>query len=53
MSEKEKQIMETFGKLIPTMSECEKSYLLGYGEGMGAKIGLQVKMEEAEQAETV
>jgi hypothetical protein len=39
MSEKEKEIMETFGKLIPNMSESEKSYLLGLGEGMAIKVG--------------
>ena len=34
MSEKEKQILETFGKLIPKLAESDKSYLLGLGEGM-------------------
>ena len=34
MSEKEKQILETFGELIPKLSESNKNYLLGLGEGM-------------------
>ena len=38
MSEKEKQILETFGKLIPKLAESDKSYLLGLGEGRGEKI---------------
>lgn len=34
MSEKEKEILEVFGNLIPNLSETDKSYLLGLGEGM-------------------
>lgn len=34
MSEKEKQIMETFGKVLPGLSELEKEKLLSFGEGM-------------------
>lgn len=30
----ESQILETFGKLIPILSEAQKNYLLGLGEGM-------------------
>lgn len=30
----ENQILETFGKLIPILSEAQKNYLLGLGEGM-------------------
>ena len=44
MSEKEKQIMETFGKIIPQMSELEKEKLLSFGEGM-------VFMKEKQRAE--
>ena len=34
MSEREKQIIETFALIIPKLSESDKSYLLGLGEGM-------------------
>ena len=34
MSEKEKKILETFGKVIPDLSEMEKEKLLSFGEGM-------------------
>jgi hypothetical protein len=34
MSEREKQILETFGKVIPKLSEMEKEKLLSFGEGM-------------------
>ncbi len=34
MSEKKKEILEVFRKLIPNLSEADKSYLLGLGEGM-------------------
>lgn len=44
MSEKEKQILETFGKLIPKLAESDKSYLLGLGEGMA--IAHQKQEEE-------
>lgn len=37
MSEKEIKIIETLGKIIPNLSESEKSYLLGLGEGMAIK----------------
>lgn len=33
MSKKEKQILETFGKIIPDLTEIEKEKLLSYGEG--------------------
>ena len=33
MSKKEKQILETFGKIIPDLTEVEKEKLLSYGEG--------------------
>lgn len=34
MSEKEQQILETFEKVIPKLSEMEKEKLLSFGEGM-------------------
>lgn len=41
MSEKDKQIMETFGKVIPQLSEMEKEKLLAFGEGMAFKADQQ------------
>lgn len=38
MSDKEKKIMEIFARIIPKLSENDKSYLLGYGEGMAARV---------------
>lgn len=34
MSEKEKQILEHFGEILPKLSEMEKEKLLSFGEGM-------------------
>ena len=34
MSEREKQIIETFIKLIPVLSDMEREKLLSFGEGM-------------------
>ena len=45
MSEREKQILETFEKVIPTMTEVEKARLIGYGEGLAARED-RPKMEE-------
>lgn len=45
MSEREKQILETFEKVIPTMTEMEKARLIGYGEGLAARED-RPKMEE-------
>lgn len=41
MSEKDKKIMETFGKVIPQLSELEKERLLAFGEGMAFKADQQ------------
>ena len=38
MSEKEKKIMQIFAVLIPKLSESDKKYLLGLGEGMALKL---------------
>ena len=43
MSEREKQIIETFSLIIPKLSESDKSYLLGLGEGMAIKVNAQDK----------
>ena len=36
--EKEKQIIENFAVVIPKLSEEDKSYLLGLGEGMAMRV---------------
>lgn len=41
MSEKDKKIMETFGKVIPKLSDLEKEKLLAFGEGMAFKSDQQ------------
>ena len=41
MSEKDKKIMETFGKVIPLLSDIEKEKLLAFGEGMAFKANQQ------------
>ena len=43
MSEREKQIIKTFAIIIPKLSECDKRYLLGLGEGMAIKVESQEK----------
>lgn len=50
MSEREKQIMETFAFIIPKLSESDKSYLLGLGEGIAIKVESQEKKGEKELA---
>ena len=47
MSEKDKQIMETFGKVIPNLSELDKEKLLAFGEG----VALMAERQRA-QADT-
>lgn len=46
LKQTENQILETFGKLIPTLSEAQKNYLLGLGEGM---VIMGEKSEKKEQ----
>lgn len=41
MSKKEKQILETFGKIIPDLMEIEKEKLLSYGEGYANGIRIR------------
>lgn len=38
MSEKEKQILKTFDRVIPHLSELEKEKLLAFGEGLGFAV---------------
>lgn len=37
MTEKEVKILETFGKVIPELSDLEREKLLAFGEGMAFK----------------
>ena len=46
MTEKEKKIFETFGEVIPKLSESDKSYLLGLGEGMAIAQAQRQRNEE-------
>ena len=43
MSDKDKKIMDTFGKVIPELTETEKERLLAFGEGMAFKAEQQKK----------
>lgn len=48
MSEREKQILDTFRKVIPQLSELEKEKLLAFGEGV-ALMKEQGHTEPADQ----
>ena len=52
MSEKEKKILETFGKVIPDLSEMEKEKLLSFGEGMAFMKDKQKKGEGEKKDES-
>ena len=45
VSEKDKQIMDTFGKVVPHLSEIDKEKLLAFGEGVAL-------MAERQRAQT-
>ena len=47
MSEKEKQILDTFEKVIPDLSEMEKEKLLSFGEGMAFMKDQQKESDQA------
>ena len=51
MSEKEKQILETFGRILPMLPEKDKSYLLGLGEGMAMSHQREEKQQEKKKEE--
>lgn len=36
MSDNEKKILATFAAVIPKLTDAQKQYLLGYGEGLAA-----------------
>ncbi len=38
MSEKQKQILDTFDRVIPYLSDLEKEKLLAFGEGLGFAV---------------
>lgn len=40
MSDKETKIMKTFEEIIPKLSDADKTYLLGYGEGLAAAVNM-------------
>lgn len=46
MSEQETKILKTFAMIIPKLSERDKSYLLGLGEGMAIKAAGEIGATE-------
>lgn len=48
MSEKEKEILSTFEKVIPNLTEMEKEKLLSFGEGMAFKTLQNTDTEKKE-----
>lgn len=46
MSEKEKKVLDTFAQIMPKLSENDKSYLLGLGEGMAIRGERQEEKKE-------
>jgi hypothetical protein len=46
MSEKQKEILETFEKVIPELSEMEQEKLLSFGEGMAFMKNQQAQENE-------
>lgn len=50
MNESEKKIMETVGALVSTLSKEDKTFLLGYVEGLSAAASnRKTAVPEAEQ----
>ena len=54
MTCKERKILETFGRIVPTLSDLEKEKLLSFGEGMAfaKKVSLAKDTAAGHQAET-
>ena len=46
MSERENKILETFEKVLPSLSELERERLLAFGEGMAFKADTAGKSPE-------
>ena len=38
MTAEEKRILETFARIIPSLPDEDKAYLLGFGEGLAATV---------------
>lgn len=51
MSDKGKQILDTFKKIVPELTESEKERLLAFGEGMAFKAEQQKQQEKQHTAE--
>ena len=51
MSDKGKQILDTFKKVVPELTESEKERLLAFGEGMAFKAEQQKRQEESRSDE--
>lgn len=49
---KEEKIIKTFAKMLPKVSEADKSYMLGLGEGMAIKTDM-TKCEQPRETATV
>lgn len=47
MTDREKRILEILAEAISNMSELEKEYLLGYGEGLIKKEKLEKELKDA------
>lgn len=50
MSDKEKEIIDTFGEVIPKLSDLEKEKLIAFGEGM-AFMKAQQEMQTGNSTE--
>lgn len=47
MTDKEKKILDTFGKLVPKLSELNIEKLLAFGEGMAIMVDHQQQHKSA------
>lgn len=52
MSEKEKKILDTFGKVIPRMTDMEKEKLLSFGEGMAFMKDKDKQKDDSKNTDT-
>lgn len=46
VAEKDKEILETFSKVVPKLSTMEKEKLLSFGEGLAFSVQLKEKGKE-------
>lgn len=49
MNETDNKIMQTFGKLVPKLSEIDKIFLLGFSEGLSVHFGENQKNNDTPQ----